>query len=110
MKQESFNQFYTRVGAIALAAMLAGCAAESTVRVNPDRLVQQRHKESSKQEFIGFADDRAFVVVTLIPFAPWSIPETVVWWCPIHELSPEQFDTLKSRIKVPDAPNSKRTR
>ena len=78
-----------------------------SVKVEPQRLMQQRYEEFSQQEFIGFADDRAFAVVTLIPFAPWSIPKTVVWWCPIHELSPGQFDSLKSRIKIPEAPKAK---
>jgi len=106
MKQQLSNHLLT-IGAVAILALLPGCATESTVQVEPQRLMQQRHKEASKQEFIGFADDRAFAVVTLIPFAPWNIPKTEIWWCPIHKLSPEQFDILKSRIEIPKAPNPK---
>jgi hypothetical protein len=71
------------------------------------RQLFQPHKGASQQEFIGFADDRAFDVVTLIPFAPWNIPKTVIRWCPVHEMSPGQFEILKSRIKIPKAPKAK---
>lgn len=107
MKQQPTNDFHIGVVAIAFAVILTGCATESTVRVEPQRIVQQKYDEVSKQEFVGFADDRAFVVVTHIPFAPWSIPKTDIWWCPIHELSQEQLAILKTRIKVPKEPNPK---
>ena len=106
MKQQLANHSLT-IGAVAIAALLAGCATESTVQVEPQRLLQQHYKEASKQEFIGFANDRAFAVVTLVPFAPWSIPRTEIWWCPIHELSPGQFEILKPRIEIPKAPKPK---
>lgn len=106
MKQQLPNHLLT-ISALAIVALLAGCATESTVQVEPQRLMQQSYEEASKQEFIGFADDRAFAAVTLIPFAPWNIPKTEIWWCPIHKLSPEQVDILKSRIEIPKAPNPK---
>ncbi len=76
------------------------------MQVDSRRLVQQ-YKGASQQKFIGFADDRAFEVVTLIPFFPWNSPRKVIWWCPVSELSPAQFEILKSRMEIPNAPNAK---
>jgi hypothetical protein len=105
MKKQLANHFPVFV-AVALAAMLTGCATESTVQVGSKQFFQP-YQGASKQEFIGFAGGRAFEEVTLIPFAPWSIPKTIIRSCPVYELSPEQFEVLKSRIKIPKAPNAK---
>jgi hypothetical protein len=107
MKRRQSNHFLT-ISATVIVALLTGCASEPTVQVNSKELFQP-FKGASKQEFIGFADYRAFECVTLIPFAPWNNPKTFIRWCPVHELSPEQFESLKSRIKIPKAPNSNLT-
>ena len=103
MKKPPAKPFHASFGALALAVLLSGCASEPSLKVGPERLVRRHDKDISRQEFIGFADGRAFSVVTLVPFAPWSIPETVIWWCPVHELTPEQLETLKSRMAVPES-------
>ena len=85
---------------LTLAALLTGCATYSTERVSPEEILQP-HKGAARKEFIGFADGHAFETVTLIPFAPWSIPKTVIRRCPLYELEPKEIETLKSRIKTP---------
>ena len=78
---------------------LSSCATERLVRVEGERLIQP-YKGVKKQEFIGFAGDGAYAVVTFTPWFPWSNPKEAIWWCRIYDLSPSQFETLKSRIKV----------
>jgi hypothetical protein len=107
MNQKKTKHFLT-IGAAAITAFLTSCATESTVQVNSEDFFKP-YKESSKQEFIGFADGRAYEVVTLIPFAPWNIPKTVIRSCPLYDMSPEQVEVLKSRIRIPKTPNPKPT-
>lgn len=99
------NSGFLCASASAMTAFLASCATETTAQVNSEEFFKP-YQGASKQEFIGFADGRAYEVVTLIPFAPWSIPKTVIRSCPLHDMSPEQVKVLKSRIRIPQAGNA----
>ena len=105
MKQNKTRHFLTICGAT-FTVFLTSCATESTIQVDSERFFKP-YKGASKQEFIGFADGRAYEVVTLVPFAPWSIPKTVIRSCPLYDMNPEQVEVLKSRIRIPRTHDAK---
>ena len=78
------------------AIHLCGCATGGVDRVRASDIVH-RNKAVQQSEFIGFADNRAFKLVRLIPFFPWSKPSESIWWCPISELSASDLATLQTR-------------
>jgi hypothetical protein len=77
------------------AILLCGCASESVRRVRASDIVY-RNKAVQHADFIGFADNRAFKLVRLIPFFPWSTPSQSIWWCPVSELSDSEIATLQT--------------
>ena len=78
------------------AILLCGCASEGVLRVRATDIVH-RNKAVQQSEFIGFADDRAFKLVRLIPIFPWSTPSQSIWWCPVSELSASELASLQTR-------------
>lgn len=94
---------------LALTLLVSGCATETIEQVAPSHFAIGQ-KGIRSVDFIGFADERAFAIIEYVQVFPWDSPPKVIQWCPVSELTPQQLERLKSRIKIPDTNQSEQHR
>ena len=92
---EAMHKVVVPMFAVTIACLMSGCSSIPTRQVDASSIINRNKAEQSSQ-FIGFAGDRAFKFVRLIPLFGRS-PREFIWWCPVAELTPSETSSLRAK-------------